>query len=278
MFHTDQLSEFRYKCSQSWTNRPTEVPHPPPFFRHAFQPQWGSLSLVAATLVSLAQAAPLDFGISSFSYGNETFNTYYRVFGREGGSKTPLVVLHGGPGMSYDYLQTLRDLSGRPILFYDQIGGGRSTHLQGKPSSFWTIDLFVKQLESLIAHFCLKEYDVLGHSWGGILASEFSVSQPKGLKKLVLSNSPPSTQLWGQSQLELISAFPSQVQQSLVDGWGDPYHKEALLQYFSVHGNTLNPWPQGLNVSFDYLFTDPTADVEMWYVIVDWFPYSRTLK
>ena len=202
------------------------------------------LSIVVATLISLAQVAPLDSGTSSFGNGNETFNTYHRVFGRESGSKTPLIVLHGGPGMSYDYLQALRDLPGRPILFYDQIGGGRSAHLQDKPSSFWTVDLFVEQLESLIAHFSLEEYDVLGHSWGGILASEFAVSQPEGLKKLVLSNSPLPAQLWGQSQLELISAFPPRVQQSLMDGWADPYHKGALLQYFSVHGNTLNPWPQ----------------------------------
>ena len=236
------------------------------------------LSLVATTLVGLTQAAPLDSGTASFTFRNETFSTYYHVTGREGGSKTPLIVLHGGPGMSYDYLQNLQDLSGRPILFYDQIGGARSSHLKDKPDSFWSVDLFVKQLESLIAHFCLKEFDVLGHSWGGMLASEFAVTQPKGLKKLILSNTPPSTELWGQSQIELISKLSSRVGQSLMKGWSDPNHKEALLQYFRVHGSTVSPWPQDLNTSFDFMFADPSADVKMWYVIVDEFPYSRTLK
>ena len=237
-----------------------------------------SLSLIATTLVGLAKAAPLDAGTTPFSYGGETFNTYYQVFGREGGTKTPLIVLHGGPGLSYDYLQSLRDLTGRPILFYDQIGGGRSTHLQDKPNSFWTVDLFVKQLEGLIAHFCLKEFDVLGHSWGGMLASEFAVTKPSGLKKLILSNTPASTQLWGQSQVNLISKFPTQVEQSLMKGWSDPDHKEALIQYFSVHGSTVDPWPQDLTTSFNFLFADPTADVKMWYVIVDAFHFLRALK
>ena len=237
-----------------------------------------ALSLAAITLVSFVQAAPLDAGTVPFSYGGETFNTYYQGFGRESGSKVPLIVLHGGPGMSYDYLQALRDLSDRPILFYDQIGGARSSALKDKPSSFWTVDLFVKQLESLIAHLCLKEFDVLGHSWGGMLASEFAISQPEGLKKLVLSNSPPSTQLWAQAHTELMSTFPSRIQGPLMKGWDDPGHKEALLQYFSVHGSNVKPWPQDLTTSFNFLFSDPTADAKMWYVIVDELPYSRMLK
>ena len=228
-----------------------------------------ALSLVATTLVSLTQATPLNTGFAPFQYGNETFQTYYRTFGLRGGSQTPLIALHGGPGLSHDYLQVLSDLSAsRPIILYDQIGNARSSHLDDKPTSFWTIDLFVEQLESVISHFQLKDYDVLGHSWGGILASEFAVIGPKGLNKLVLSNSPPSSELWDKSQGELISTFPPSVQQALANGYADPNYKAALLEYFHVHGCTLNPWPRGLNVSFEYTFSDPTADVNMWYVIL----------
>jgi len=177
----------------------------------------------------------------------------------------PLIALHGGPGLSHDYLQVLSDLSNsQPIILYDQIGNARSSHLKEKPASFWTIELFAKQLESVISHFNLESYDVLGHSWGGILASEFAVTQPKGLGKLVLSNSPPSSELWGKSQVELISTFPQSVQQALANGYADPNYKAASLEYFHAHGCTLNPWPRGLNVSFEYTFSDPSADVNMW--------------
>ena len=238
-----------------------------------------ALSLITTTMVRLAQATPLDTGISPFRYGNETFNTYYKTFGLRGNSRTPLIVLHGGPGLSHDYLQVFSDLSrSQPIILYDQIGNARSTHLKDKPSSFWTIDLFVKQLESLVSHFGLEEYVVLGHSWGGMLASEFAVTKPNGLKRLVLSNSPPSAQLWGKSQVELVSTFPPEVQKTLANGYGDPKYREALLGFFHVHGCTLNPWPRDLDVSFDFTFSDPTADVQMWYVSIDKFSYSRTLN
>jgi len=232
-----------------------------------------AIALVATALINRdpgGKAAP-------FYYGGETFETYYKTFGLQGSSKPPLIALHGGPGLSFDYLEVLRDLSGsRPIVLYDQIGNGRSSHLKDKPSSFWTIDLFVKQLESLISHLDLKGYDVLGHSWGGMLASEFAVTQPKGLKKLVLSNSPPSTELWAKSLEELTPTFPPQVQQALAGG--DPSFGAALLGYFHVYGSILDSWPRDLNVSLEYTFSDPTADVQMWYVVVDNPTYSHALR
>jgi len=237
-----------------------------------------ALSLVATTLAGLTQATPLNTGFAPFHYGNETFQTHYKTFGLRG-SKTPLITLHAGPGMSHDYLQVLSHLSGsRPVILYDQIGNARSSHLKDKPSSFWTIDLFVKQLESLISHFHLEGYDVLGHSWGGILASEFAVTQPEGLGKLVLSNSPPSSELWGKSQVESISALPPQVQQGLANGYADPNFKAALFGYFHVHGCILDPWPRDLNASFEYTFSDTSADVQMWYVVVSNPPCSHALR
>ena len=182
-----------------------------------------ALSLVTTALVGLTQATPLNTGFAPFQYGNETFQTYYKTFGLRGGSKTPLIALHGGPGLTHDYLQVLSDLSdSQPIILYDQIGNGRSSHLKDKPASFWTIELFLEQLESLISYFHLNNYDVLGHSWGGMLASEFAITQPNGLKQLVLSNSPSSSELWGKSQTELISTFPPSIQQALANGYADP--------------------------------------------------------
>ena len=240
-----------------------------------------ALSLVATTLVSLTQAIPLSAnnGSAPFLYGNETFQTYYETYGLSGSSNTPLIVLHGGPGLSHDYLEVLSDLcSSQPIILYDQIGSARSSSLKDKPASFWTIELFTEQLESLITYLQLESYHVLGHSWGGMLASEFAVTQPKGLGKLVLSNSPPSSALWGQSQTELASTFPQSVQQALGNGYSDPNFKAATLEYFHVYGCTVNPWPQGLNTSFEYTFSDPSADVNMWYVILSSPKYSHTLK
>ncbi|THH26839.1 hypothetical protein EUX98_g7346 [Antrodiella citrinella] len=77
--------------------------------------------------------------------------------------------------------------SSRPVVFYDQIGNSRSTHLPDKPASFWTIDVFLDELENLLHHFeIISNYDLVGHSWGGMMAAELVIRrQPSGLRRIV---------------------------------------------------------------------------------------------
>ena len=66
------------------------------------------------------------------------YQTWYRVDGElpaAPDAPAPLVVLHGGPGATHDYLLPLADLArpeygGRAVVLYDQLGNGRSTHLR----------------------------------------------------------------------------------------------------------------------------------------------------
>ena len=59
---------------------------------------------------------------------------------------------------------------------------------------FWTVQLFLDELSSLLAHLGIADnYDVLGQSWGGMLGAEHAITRPKGLRKLILSNSPASS-------------------------------------------------------------------------------------
>jgi pimeloyl-ACP methyl ester carboxylesterase len=59
-----------------------------------------------------------------------------------------------------------------PVVFYDQIGCGESTRLPEKKGdgNFWTLELFIKDLENVIAALNIDQYDLFGHSWGGLLA------------------------------------------------------------------------------------------------------------
>src|SRR5579863_7578553 len=123
-------------------------------------------------------------------------------FGLEGelqaGGPTPLVILHGGPGAAHDYLEPIGELaaiSGRPCVFYDQIGCGRSEHLADAPSEFWTVELFERELEAVVEELGIADrYHVLGQSWGGMLGLEHALRRPGGLRSLVLSSSPASMQ------------------------------------------------------------------------------------
>ena len=123
--------------------------------------------------------------------------THYWVSGDLKSGKTPLIAAHGGPGCTHDYLLGLSALTvrhGIPIVFYDQIGNGLSTHLPEKmgDTSFWKTELFIAELENLISALGIQDrFDLFGHSWGGRLMMSFAVRQPKGLRQLVLASCVP---------------------------------------------------------------------------------------
>ena len=100
-------------------------------------------------------------------------------------SPPPLIVLHGGPGAPGRDLMALARLYERygiPSVHYDQIGCGLSTHFPHHKhnTSFWTISLFISELQNLLSHLKVEQYDLLGQSWGGMLAAELDISARQG--------------------------------------------------------------------------------------------------
>lgn len=124
------------------------------------------------------------------------YKTWYAVYGDLNRSKTPLLVLHGGPGYPHYYLQNLSELAenGYAVILYDQLGCGKSD----RPDNpcLWTIELFIEELNELRQELNLENINLLGHSWGGTLAVEYLFTKPQGVKKLVLSSPLLDTSLW----------------------------------------------------------------------------------
>lgn len=112
-------------------------------------------------------------GEADFDYpaAGKPLKTWYKITSITGDlkSSTPLILLHGGPGVGSSAFDPFADLTvnyGIPIIQYDQVGCGRSTDLRNKASAgaeFWSDTLYVVELENLIAHLGLTEYDVVGH-------------------------------------------------------------------------------------------------------------------
>ena len=146
--------------------------------------------------------------------------TWYRVYGdlKAPSARRPLVVLHGGPGIIHDYLLSLTDLTASyaiPVIFYDQLGNGKSTHLPEKSgdASFWTEELFLAELRQLLEHLGVQDdFDLFGHSWGGMLGARFATSHPLGLKRLVIASAPASMKLWVEAANYLRAQLPPDVQ------------------------------------------------------------------
>ncbi|KAH9945098.1 proline-specific peptidase [Epithele typhae] len=200
----------------------------------------------------------------------KTCKTWYKVFGDLKCGKTPLVVLHGGPGAAHNYVLSIADLvqtHGIPVVMYDQLGCGKSTHLQEKngDTGFWIEQLFVDELHNLLDHLGIHgNYDVLGQSWGGMLGSRFATQRPKGLRRLVLANSLASMALWVESANKLRLDLPADVQETLTkhekDGTTDSkeYHK-AMDVFYAKYVCRVSPVPRDVAASPAQLEQDPTV-------------------
>ncbi|WP_225028489.1 proline iminopeptidase-family hydrolase [Xinfangfangia pollutisoli] len=193
--------------------------------------------------------------------------TWYRVTGDLHSGKVPLVALHGGPGCTHDYIDSLTDLAatGRAVVHYDQIGNGRSTHRPEAPAGFWTVDLFLAELDALLAHLGIAgRYALLGQSWGGMLGAEHAVRQPKGLHGLVIANSPSSMATWVEGCNALRRDLPAEAARALDagDATGDyrnPAYLDASRLFYERHVCRALPWPDEVTRTFDWIDRDPTV-------------------
>ena len=145
--------------------------------------------------------------------------TWYRITGDLGAARPPLLCLHGGPGAQSDYLHPFDTLAagGRAVIQYDQFGCGRSTHRPEAPADFWSVQLFIEELDALVAHLGIGEaYHLLGQSWGGMLGAEHAVRRPAGLRGLVIANSPANMRTWVAEANRLRAGLPQHVQATLL--------------------------------------------------------------
>ncbi|MFC2130870.1 alpha/beta fold hydrolase [Bacteroidota bacterium] len=99
----------------------------------------------------------------------------------------PLVIaLHGGPGNDYRYILDLRALSNEYfVVFYDQRGTGLSPRVGANEH---TIDNAISDLNAFVDHFGQGDkVNLIGHSWGGMLASAYIGRYPEKVDKVVLA-------------------------------------------------------------------------------------------
>jgi len=109
-----------------------------------------------------------------------------RLHYRVDGDGRPLVILHGGPGLSSSYLAPdLVSLSDRyRLIFYDQRGSGRSTVVTD-PARL-TLENHVDDVDTVRRQFGLERFVLVGHSWGAAPAAFFARAHPERVAALIL--------------------------------------------------------------------------------------------
>ncbi len=195
------------------------------------------------------------------------YATWYRVTGNPGEGRPALVVVHGGPGSTHDYLLPLATFAehGWPVVHYDQLGNGGSTHLPDADPGFWTPQLFFDELDNLLHRLGIADnYILFGQSWGGMLAAWHASTRPAGLRGLVIANSPASYPLWLAEMDVLRAQLPPGVDATLrrheAAGTTDSdEYLQAMHIFYSRHVCRLDPVPAQLVATYMETFTDPTV-------------------
>lgn len=135
------------------------------------------------------------------------YKTWYKIYGADN-KGTPLFVLHGGPGYPHNFQNNLAALAenGYPVKMYDQLGCGLSD--RPKDNSLWTVDLYINELESLRKYLGFETIDIIGQSWGGSLAIEYTLKYPEHVNKLILHSPLIDTKLWVEETDKLKDQMP----------------------------------------------------------------------
>ena len=203
----------------------------------------------------MAETLPVTEGRILFG-GAET---WYRIVGEdERPGALPLLLLHGGPGGTHDYMEPMAELArgGRRVIFYDQLGCGNSPH-PSDPDK-WTVQLFLDEVAAVRDALGLDRIHLLGQSWGGMLAFEYMLTRPEGVASLIICDSLSSVPLWIAEADRLRTLLPEGVQETLLaheraGTTASDEYKAACDVYSDEHVCRVRPYPDYVARSFDQL-------------------------
>src|SRR6476620_1813380 len=143
------------------------------------------LSVFQVLLLTIHLHVPrtVQFDSSLPSVEINSYKYHMEIFGAK--DSTPLIVVHGGPGLDYEYLKPLQQLSNDyQVIFYDQRGTGLSPRVDTK---FLTIEQNLDDLHSIVEHFSNgKKVKLIGHSWGATLVVGYLSMHPAMVSQAVI--------------------------------------------------------------------------------------------
>jgi len=191
----------------------------------------------------------------------------FRVWTKRVGNnpRIKVLLLHGGPGMTHEYLEAFDSFlprAGIEYYYYDQLGSAYSD--QPDDPSLWELPRFVEEVEQVRKALKLDKsnFYLLGHSWGGMLALEYALKYQQNLKALIISNMVPSIPAYSRYAKDVL--MPAMDQKALAEiktleaakKFDDPRYEELLMNNFYVYHILRMPadqWPDPVLRAFNKL-------------------------
>lgn len=164
---------------------------------------------------------------------------WYRVIGS--GNKTPIVMLHGGPGFpSYSLTPLFALATDRQVIVYDQLGCGRSDNLTD--TVYMNIEAQLKDLKALLQKLQVTDFYLYAHSYGTILAAEYYFKNEHLPKAMILASPCMSTKRWELDADTLINSMEAVYRRPLQNfkagnDKDTALYSEAINHYYSSFYN-----------------------------------------
>jgi proline iminopeptidase len=184
---------------------------------------------------------------------------------RHGNSPMKVLLLHGGPACTHEYLEAFQSFfpqANIEFYEYDQLGSYYSD--QPTDMSLYTLERFVEEVEQVRVALGLDStnFFLLGHSWGGILALEYALKYQHNLKALIVSNMTADFHKYAAYN----NTLREQLRPSLVDtfkafeaneDYSNPLYLELVeKEFYAKHICRIYPFPDAVARTFKHLNPD----------------------
>lgn len=187
-----------------------------------------------------------------------TLESGYHVWTRQvGWGSIPVLLLHGGPGATHEYLEILTQYL-KPdefsLFFYDQLGSYHSD--QPHDPSLWTIERFRSEVNEVRRALGLDRFILYGQSWGGMLATEYALTFPEQLQGVVISNMVASISDYVRRLTLLRQQMDPALQSQMLEfearaDYFNPRYVEIMDVLYRRHLCRLKEWPPAVTRSFE---------------------------
>ncbi len=183
----------------------------------------------------------------------------YKVWTKRVGSgAVKVLLLHGGPGFTHDYLEAMESFlpqAGIEMYYYDQLGVGNSD-IPNDPA-LWTLPRYVREVEEVRQGLGLDHFVLFGHSWGGILGMEYALNYQQHLRGLVISNMTAGTQAYLKRTAALKTQLlsPALLKQfnalEAAKDYDNPAYQRIVMEnLYPRMICRLTPWPEPVSRAF----------------------------
>jgi proline iminopeptidase len=182
----------------------------------------------------------------------------YKVWTKKIGSgPVKVLLLHGGPGFSHEYLEALESFlpqAGIEMYYYDQLGCNNSD--QPDDTSLWTLARYTEEVEEVRRALGLERFVLYGQSWGGILAIEYALNYQQHLRGLVISNMTAGMQAYLERTAAIKLWLPPDTLARLQaleakEDYDSPEYQEIMLEdLYPQMVCRISPWPEPVTRAF----------------------------